>query len=222
MVKAAIKAKEDEVAKHDSLFGQIGDAISGIQSLAKGIPDDTKSAVGSGVVSEATGSDMVGEGMLGAGAGLSVMTGFGIFAVVGYLTLSGMADAASQRSADLKTLTDKALPAAEAAVEARQHGVTITRYLKQIAQADVDLTQTLLAFEQDKILNQNFWLQLAQVARRLLRRYLEIGARVAWLAKRALAYEQAPYSPYCADGLLPRPAARRDRGRSDAGRSGRA
>ena len=189
-VQAAIKAKQDEIAKADSLFGQIGDAISGIKSIASGIPDDTKSAVGAGVVSEGTGQEMVGEGMLGLGAGASVMTGFGIFAVVGYITLSGMADAANKRTADLHTLMDKGLSAAQAAVEARQHGVTITRYQKQIAQADVDLAQTLLAFEQNRTLNQNFWLQLAGVSRRLLRRYLELGAREAWLAERALAYEQ--------------------------------
>jgi len=188
-VQAAIKAKEDEIAKHDSFFGQIGDAIEGIKSIFKDIPDDTKSAVGAGIKSEATGKAMVGEGMLGLGASASVMTGIGIFAVVGYVTLSGMSDAANQRTADLHTL-GKALSAAEAAVVARQHGVTITGYQKQIAQADVDLAQTLLAFEQNKTLSQNFWLQLAQVVRRLLRRYLEMGARVAWLAERALAYEQ--------------------------------
>jgi hypothetical protein len=189
-VQAAIKAKEDEIAKADSLFGQIGDAISGIKSIVKDIPDDTKSAVSAGVVSEATGKEMVGGGMLGLGAGASVMTGIGIFAVVGYITLSGMSDAANKRTADLRTLLDKALPAAQAAVEARRHGVIITRYQKQIAQADVDLAQTLLAFEQNRMLNQNFWLQLAQVSRRLLRRYLEMGARTSWLAERALAYEQ--------------------------------
>ncbi len=190
VVQAAIQAKKDEIAEHDSLFGQIGDAIKGATSMVKGIPDDTKSAVGAPVVSAFTGKEMVGQGMLGLGAAGSMMTGFGIFAVVGYVTLSGMADAANQRSADLHTLMDKALPAAEAAVVARQHGVTITRYQKQIAQADVDLAQTLLAFEQNRLLNQNFWLQLAQVARRLLRRYLEMGARMTWLAERALAYEQ--------------------------------
>ena len=187
-VQAAIKAKQDEIAQHDSLFGQIGDAISGITSMAKGIPDDTKSAVGAGAVSEATGDEMVGEGMLGAGAGVSVMTGIGIFAVVGYVTLSGMADADNKRSADLQTL-GKGLSAAQAMVEARQHSVAITGLQKQIAQADVDLAQSLLAFEQNRTLNQNFWLQLSQIARRLLRRYLEIGARQAWLAERALAYE---------------------------------
>ncbi len=189
-VEAAIQAKKDEIAKADSLFGQIGEAISAIKSIVKDIPDDTQSAVKAPFVSEVTGKEMVGEGMLGLGAGASVMTGFGIFAAVGYITLSGMSDAANKRTADLRTLMDKALPAAQAAVEARQHGVTITRYLKQIAQADVDLAQALLAFEQDRMLNQNFWLQLAQVSRRLLRRYLEMGARMAWLAERALAYEQ--------------------------------
>lgn len=189
-VQAAIKAKEDEIAQHDSLFGQIGDAISGISSLAKGIPGDTTSAVGAGVTSEATSDAMVGDGILGLGAGASVMTGIGIFAVVGYITLSGMSDADNKRSADLKTLSSQALPAAQAVVTARQHAVTIAGYQKQIAQADVDLAQTLLAFEQNRILNQNFWLQLSQVARRTLRRYLELGARQAWLAERALAYEQ--------------------------------
>jgi hypothetical protein len=189
-VQAAIKAKQDEIAQHDSLFGQIGDAIAGVTSLAKGIPGDTTSAVGAGVTSEATGDAMVGDGILGLGAGASVMTGIGIFAVVGYITLSGMSDADNKRSADLKTLADKALPAAQAVVTARQHAVTIASYQKQIAQADVDLAQTLLAFEQNRSLNQNFWLQLSQVARRTLRRYLELGARQAWLAERALAYEQ--------------------------------
>lgn len=189
-VQAAIKAKQDDIAQHDSLFGQIGDAISGISSLAKGIPGDTTSAVGAGIVSEATGDEMVGAGILGLGAGASVMTGIGIFAVVGYITLSGMADADNKRSADLHTLTDKGLPAAQAVVEARNHSVVITGYQKQIAQADVDLAQTLLAFEQDRTLNQNFWLQLSQVAKRTLRRYLDLGARQAWLTERALAYEQ--------------------------------
>lgn len=189
-VQAAIKAKQDEIAAHDSLFGQIGDAIAGVSSLAKGIPGDTTSAVGAGVTSEATGEEMVGDGVLGLGAGASVMTGIGIFAVVGYITLSGMADADNKRSADLSTLADKALPAAQAVVEARQRAVTIAGYQKQIAQADVDLAQALLAFEQNRTLNQNFWLQLAQVAKRTLRRYLELGAREAWLAERALAYEQ--------------------------------
>lgn len=190
VVQAAIKAKQDEISKADSLFGQISDAISGVSSLVKSIPDDTKSAVSSGVISESTGDALVGQGILGLGAGASVMTGIGIFAVVGYVTLSGMADADNKRTADLQTLTDKALPAAQAVVTARQHAVNIAQYQKQIAQADIDLAQALLTFDQNKVLNQDFWIQLARIARRLLRRYLELGARAAWLAERALAYEQ--------------------------------
>jgi len=189
-VQAAIKAKEDEIAKADSLFGQIGEAFKSIKGMVGDLPDNTKSAVSAGVVSEATGDAMVGEGMLGLGAGASVMTGIGIFAVVGYLTLDGMADAANKRSADLRTLADKALPAAQAAVEARNHGVNITRLQKQISLADVDHAQSLIALKQNRTLNLNFWNEMAQIARRLLRRYLELGARVSWLAERALAYEQ--------------------------------
>jgi Tc toxin complex TcA C-terminal TcB-binding domain len=189
-VKDAIKAKEDEIAKADSLFGQIGEAFKGIKSMVNDLPDDTKSAVGAGFKSAATDKALVGEGMLGLGAEASIMTGIGIFVVVGYLTLDGMADAGNKRLSDLRILTDKALPAAEAAVEAREHGVQITRYQKQIAQADFDLAETLLAFEQNRTLNLNFWNEMAQISRRLLRRYLEMGARVSWLAERALAYEQ--------------------------------
>lgn len=188
-VEAAIKAKQDEIAQHDSIFGQIGDAVKTVKSLYDGIPDDTKSAVGAPVKAATTGKEMAGEGMLGLGAAGSLMTGFGIFAVVGYVTLTGLRDAADQRSADLAAL-GKALTAAQAAVVARQHGVTISTYQRMIAQADVDLAQTLIAFEENRVLNKNFWLQLAQLSRRLLRRYLELGARIAWLAERALAYEQ--------------------------------
>jgi hypothetical protein len=123
-VQAAIKAKEEEIAEHDSLFGQIVDAIKAVKSIAeKDIPDDTKSAVGAVIETEVMGKALVGKGMLGLGAPASVMTGIGVFGTVGYITLSGMADAANKRTADLHTLKTKALPAAQAAVEAQQHGV---------------------------------------------------------------------------------------------------
>ncbi len=195
-VEAAIKAKQDEITKHDSLFGQIGDAFKTVKSIYEDVPDNTKSSVGAPIeagadnIGKAETKEMAGKGMLGLGEAGSVMTGFGMFAVVGYVTLTGLQDAANQRTADLHTLEEKALPAARAAVEARQHGVAITRYQQQIAQADVDLAELLLAFDEHQLLNQNFWLQLAQIARRLLRRYLEMGARIGWLAERALVYEQ--------------------------------
>jgi hypothetical protein len=189
-MNAAIKAKQDEIADAASIFGQISEVYKSIKGMIGDLPNDTKSTVSAGIVSEATGKELVGEGMLGLGAGASVMTGIGVFVAVGYMTINSMTDAANKRLADLKTLADKALPAANAAVEARMHGVNITHYQKQIAQADIDQAQALLAFEQNRMLSLNFWSEMAQIARRLLRRYLEMGARVSWLAERALAYEQ--------------------------------
>jgi hypothetical protein len=189
-VQAAIQAKKDEIAEADSLFGQVGEAFKSIKGMIGDLDEDTKSAVSAAVKSEVTGEALVGKGMLGLGAPASIMAGFGIFVAVGTITLNNMAKAANQRLADLRTLTDKALPAAEAVVAAREHGVNITRLQRQIAQADADLARTLLAFEQDRTLNLHFWNELARVARRLLRRYLEMGARVSWLAERALSYEQ--------------------------------
>jgi hypothetical protein len=189
-VEAQVAAKKAEIAKADSLFSQFSDMASGLVKTFTSLPDDTKSAIGAGATSEATGQALVGEGMLGLGAGASVMTGIGVFAVAGYITMSGMADAASARMGELATLRDKALPAAQRTVESRQHAQTVAEIQKRIAEADLDLAQRLIAFEQDKLLNLQFWVNIAQVARRLMRRYLDNGARLAWLAERALAYEQ--------------------------------
>ncbi len=189
-VEVAIKAKQDEIAKADSLFSQFGDFFDGIKKTFTSLPDDTQSAVKSGVMSQATGDELVGEGMLGLGAGASVLAGYGIFVYAGYTALSGMEAAANKRHDELITLDTKGRAAAQEAVVAKERGVTIAGYQKQIAQADVDLARSLLAFEQDKVLNVGFWVSMAQLARRLMRRYLELGARTAWLAERALAHEQ--------------------------------
>ena len=66
----------------------------------------------------------------------------------------------------------------------------IASYQQQIAQADIDLARDLIQFEDNRFLNLNFWSNLAQIVKRILRRYLELGTRVAWLSERALAYEQ--------------------------------
>jgi hypothetical protein len=189
-VQAQIAAKQQEIADASSLFQQFSDFIGGMVSTVKALPDDTKSAVSAGVVSEATGKALVGEGMLGLGAGASVMTGFGIFVVAGTMSMSSMADAANRRAADLAALRDQALPAAQAAVTARERAVRVAQHQRSIAQADIDLAQNLLAFEQHRLLNVHFWSSLAQLARRLMRRYLDLGARASWLAERALAHEQ--------------------------------
>jgi hypothetical protein len=61
---------------------------------------------------------------------------------------------------------------------------------QQIALADAQLANDLIRFQATRTLTTEFWASIAQVMKRLLRRYLELGARYAWLAERALAYEQ--------------------------------
>ena len=48
-----------------------------------------------------------------------------------------------------------------------------------------------MRFQKDRFLNVDLWNKLALFAQRLLKRYVDLGARFAWFAERALAYEQA-------------------------------
>ena len=189
-VEAQIAAKEKEIADSESFFSQLGDFIGGMVKTFTSLPGDTQSAVQAGVVSEVTGKELVGEGMLGLGAGASILAGFAIFGVAGYMSMSSMADASNRRYGELRALKEKALPLAQGLVTARQREVKIANYQKQIAQADIDLAHDLIQFEDNRLLNLNFWSNLAQIVRRILRRYLELGTRMAWLAERALAFEQ--------------------------------
>lgn len=189
-VQAQIAAKEKEIADSESFFSQLGDFIGGMVKTFTSLPGDTQSAVKAGFVAEVTGKELVGQGMLGLGAGASILTGFAIFGVAGYMSMSSMADASNRRRAELSALRDRALPLAQGLVTARQREVKIADYQRRIAQADLDLARDLIQFEDNRFLNLNFWANLAQVAKRILRRYLELGTRVAWLAERALAYEQ--------------------------------
>ena len=103
--------------------------------------------------------------------------------------MSGMAAASNRRSAELRLLRERALPIAEGLVQAKRREVKIAEYQEKLAKADVDLLRDLIQFEDNRFLNRNFWSNAANVLRRTLRRHLEIAARVAWLAERALAYE---------------------------------
>lgn len=189
-VEAQIAAKEKEIEDSESFFSQLGDFIGGMVKTFTSLPGDTQSAVKAGFVSEVTGKELVGEGMLGLGAGASIMAGFAIFGVAGYMSMSSMADAANSRAGQLSALREKALPLAQGLVTAKEREVKIANYQQQIAQADLDLAHDLIQFEENRFLNLNFWSNLAQIVKRILRRYLELGTRMAWLAERALAYEQ--------------------------------
>jgi hypothetical protein len=204
-VKAQIAAKQQEIADADDFFSQAKDFFGGMKDAVAGmIPLAEKVGGGQSPAQAVTGAQLQGiltktltsttagkeaaVAALGSGAALTI--GFGAFAYAGYTSLSSMADAANRRSADLKALQQVALPAAEAQVRLKERDVTIARHQLTIAQADVALARTLDRFQRDRFLNVDLWNKLAGFAHRLMRRYLELGARTAWLAERALAYEQ--------------------------------
>ena len=72
----------------------------------------------------------------------------------------------------------------------KERDVAIARYEAQIAAADLEFANALFRFQQDRFLNADFWNKLTLFANRLMRRYVELGARTAWFAERALAFEQ--------------------------------
>ncbi len=128
------------------------------------------------------------ERALGSGAGLAI--GFGAFAYYGYTTMSSMADEANKRQADIRALETSGIEAARAQVRLRQREVTIANFEAAIAEADASLARELYRFHQDRFLNAEFWRRMALLAQNLMRRYVELGARTAWMAERALAFEQ--------------------------------
>jgi hypothetical protein len=205
-VQAQIAAKQKEIADKSSLFeqfsdffGGIKDSLTGMVPLAQKVMADDSAAgavtgdqmldiLGKGASGGATGAKDAAIETLGSGAGL--MIGFGAFAYTSYTSMQSMADAAAKRDGDLKTLETVALPAAQAQVRLKQRDVAIAQYESQIAQADLDFANTLLRFQQDRFLNADFWNKLTLFANRLMRRYVDLGARAAWQAERALAFEQ--------------------------------
>jgi hypothetical protein len=189
-VLAAIHAKEDEIAKKGEFFSQLGDYVSGMIAIVGKVSSaGIQPATGdpsTGDSKEITGVDLGVTTLEGGGA---IMAGFAAFWVASYLTVDGMANASNRRFTDLTALRDKALPAAEEQIALRKRSVAVAHLQKEIAQADADLANDLLHFQSQRFLNPEFWAAVAAVMRRILRRYLELGARTAWLAERALVYE---------------------------------
>jgi hypothetical protein len=179
-VQAQIAAKQKEMADKDSFFGQAKDFYAGMKDTFTGMMDAGKAATAEG--SETS--------MDGAG-GMGIAGAYVAFAYYGYTTMSSMADAANKRVGELKGLVDGGLAAAQAQVKLKQRDVTIAGLQKNIADADRELAATLIRFQKDRFLNVDLWNKLALFAQRLLKRYVDLGARFAWFAERALAYEQA-------------------------------
>jgi hypothetical protein len=223
-VKAQIEAKKKEIEDADSFFSQaeaffggMKDSLSGLASAAKGVMTDS-SAAGSvsgeqllGMLGKsAGGASAAKEAMVATlGSGAALTLGFGAFAYYGYTSMEGMAEAAAKRTGDLQALVNVALPAAQAQVTLKERDVTIARFGQQIATAELDLARALDRFQRERFLNVGLWNQLAASAQRTMRRYVELGARAAWLAERALAFEcnrpidviRLNYVPTAARGL---------------------
>ena len=192
-VDAQISSVQSQISDHDSFFGQFSDFIGGIANVAKGLPSWFTTPVGSSVEAEAgIGSTSSADtaGLLGLGAGASVMAGFVAFGVAGYMSMSSMSDAQNQRAGQLSALQNQTLPSAQAQLDIAQRAVTIAGLQQRIAQSDAQLATDLLAFAQDRYLSVEFWTYMASLLKRVLRQFLDLATRMGWLAQRALSYEQ--------------------------------
>lgn len=182
VIREQIKAKRKELEDSQDFFSQLGDFFSGMVKTFTGMPGGATGFIGEGFSATAAGTG-------GLAAGMGVLGGYAAFVYAGYTSLSAMAEEYSSLSGQIKALEQKAMPAAEAQVRAREREVQITLYQRQLAEADLKLARDLLTFEERRFLGLEFWSELARLMVRLLHRYLVLAARTAWLAERALAYE---------------------------------
>ena len=82
------------------------------------------------------------------------------------------------------------MPAAKALVDLKKRDVTIAQLSQAIAKADWQLGKDLLTYFAQRFLNRSFLVAMAEFSNRLMRRYLDLAGRTAWIAERALAFEQ--------------------------------
>lgn len=199
-VEKRIEAKRKEIEDANSLVGQLEDYFKGMKDSISSIVDAGKTAkegaTGLGIVSDeeiAAATKELGSGALsGVGVGgLAVVGGIGAFAVLSVITLQGMADAATRRDGELASLRNEALPAAQALVHVQERQVAIAMLQESIANTELAYTTDLLTYHGERFLNRDFWLALSDVARRSMRRQLDLAAQAGWSSERALAYEIA-------------------------------
>jgi hypothetical protein len=131
-----------------------------------------------------------GMGALAGVGGAAMLGGFAVVTAAAVSSLSGMADAANQRLQALDRLNTVEMAGARALLDANLRESTIAGLEAQIAQADAQLALDLLRFQTERFLNTTFWARIAGISRRILRRYLDLGSRSAWIAQRALSFEQ--------------------------------
>ena len=189
-VEHAIEAKQKEIEDSQDFFNQFTGFIGGMVTAITDLPSGLTGKVGEGAAVAGGLSSAEGATLTGAAAGGAALAGYGLFVYAGYTSLSGLSDELSSLQGQVHALEDKALPLAKQQVAAREAELGIAKLQKQIAMADAQLAVDLMHFQSVRFLNAQLWSQLATVVKRLMRRYLALGARFAWLAERALAFEQ--------------------------------
>ena len=184
-VEAAIEAKKQEIQDYGG-WEILGDLVSGMTDAVTDFAKD-KDVKAAAAGNSATSGSAATSGM---GATVGVMGAVGMVIYAGVVSCVAIQDGMDQRHAELHALQDVALPMAKANLEARESELTIANLQRDIAEADAELATALIRFQANRTLNIEFWNSVVIVVKRVLRRYLELGARFAWLAERALAYEQ--------------------------------
>ncbi len=187
-VNEAIAAKQKEIDDHADFWGQVGDFFSGMGDAIKGVAGVGGSALSSGGSAAATQLGGVGGTAAGGGA---VLGGYALFVYAGVTSMNAMNDAQSRRKTELATLKTRTLVAAQAAVTVRERELKIASLQGQVAAAESAWAAEWAAFDGRRVLGQRYYAEMIALTRRLMRRYLDVGARLGWLAERALAYELA-------------------------------
>ncbi len=205
-INAQIAAKKAEIAKKDEFFEQAKDFASGMKDSVGSLAETAfggeaaAGAASAGSVSTGdllklgfkvgTASNAMGGAASALGGAAGVAGPFGAFIYAGVTSMSSLADAIAKRAGELAHMEKVALPAAKALVDLKRRDVTIAQLTRDIAQADVQLGNDLLKHYAQRFLNRAFLVSMAEFSNRLMRRYLDLAGRTAWLAERALAFEQ--------------------------------
>jgi hypothetical protein len=204
-INAQIAAKRAEIKKADDFFEQAKDFASGMKDSVTKLGETAFAGEGASEAASAqtlSSGDVMSLAMkFGSGGGdMTAATGalgssmavagpFAAFLYAGVTSMTALAAAANKRVGELKGL-EGALPAARALVDLKKRDVTIAKLAQDIARADAQLGKDLLAFYASRFLNRSFLVNLSEFSNRLMRRYLDLAGRTAWLAERALAFEQ--------------------------------
>ena len=195
-VQKALEQTQERIEEEDGLGAQFADFFEGFGKAIAGLAP-AMGAAGGAAGAGAGEAALAGSGFTytssaataAAGGGL-VLGGFALFVYASYTSMAAMIEERTNLRKLRTLLRDDLLPLAKEQVRVAQRGVVIADLQARIAQADAQLALALMRFQSERFLSLELWSSVLAVVRRALRRYLDLGARYAWLAERALAFEQ--------------------------------